>query len=254
MKKNDPLAARRGPADCRGCGVRESALFADLRPEDLALIHLPIDEMSYAPGGALYHIGDPATAVFAVRNGLVKLEQYLPNGGRRIVRLLRSGDVAGLEALMGQPYAHAAVALRTTQVCRIPKPVIDRLSQETPRLQSQLLRRWSQAVERADAFLVELSAGSARARVARLFLLLAENPDESPGGKNGDNENGGDENNGAALCELFGREDVGAALGITTETASRMVADFKRRKWVEETQPNLFRCDLAALRAIADEG
>lgn len=29
-------------------------------------------------------------------------------------------------------------------------------------------------------------------------------------------------------CELFGREDMGSMLGITTETASRIVAEFKR--------------------------
>lgn len=215
--------------------MREAALFADLQPDDLALIHLPIEEANFAQGETLYRIGDPATAVFSIRSGLVKLEQYLPNGARRIVRLLRPGDAAGLEAALGQPYAHTAAALRPTTACRIPKGVIDRLSQETPRLQNQLLRRWSQAVERADAFLVELSAGSARARTARLFLTLTADAED-------------------ACCDLPGREDVGALLSVTTETASRTVADFKRRKLIEEVQPNRFRCDLAALRDAADAG
>lgn len=210
------------------------ALFADLRQNDFTLIHQPIDELEYAPGAALYHIGDEPAALFTIRSGLVKLVQYLPGGGQRIVRLLRPGDTAGLEAVLGQSYAHTAVALRKALTCRIPKAVIDRLSRETPRLQMQLMTRWSQAVERADAFLVELGTGSARARVARLFITLV---DDDPDG----------------CCDLFGREDVGAMLGVTTETASRTVAEFKRQKMIEEVQSNRFRCDLAALQAAADE-
>lgn len=231
LKKTDIGAAWRGLARCQGCGIRETALFADLTEADFGLIHLPIDEIAVAPGSALYHVGDDPAALFTVRGGLVKLVQYLPNGDQRIVRLLRTGDTAGLEAALGEPYRHTAVAVHPVQACRIPRAVIQRLSDETRHLHQQLMRRWHQAVERADAFLVELATGSARARVARLFLTLVDETGE---------------------CDFFGREDVGAVLGITTETASRIVAEMKRQGLLEELRPNRFRCDHDALRAIAD--
>ncbi|BAI76488.1 transcriptional regulator (plasmid) [Azospirillum sp. B510] len=231
MKKTSINAAWRGLANCRGCGIRDSALFADLTEPDFNLIHLPIDEMTVAPGSALYHVGDEPAALFTVRSGLVKLVQYLPNGGQRIVRLLRTGDTAGLEAALGEPYRHTAIAIHPVLTCRIPRAVIQRLSEETQHLHQQLMRRWHQAVERADAFLVELGTGSARARVARLFLTLVDDLGE---------------------CDFFGREDVGAVLGITTETASRVVAELKRQGLLEEQRPNRFRCDTAALRELAD--
>lgn len=236
MKKTDIVAAWQGLANCKGCGVRDLALFADLTEQDFNLIHLPIDELLIGAGSPLYHLGDDPSAVFTVRSGLVKLVQYSPNGGQRIVRLLRRGDTAGLEAVLGEPYQHTAIAIHPVLTCRIPRAVIQRLSNETPRLHQQLLRRWHKAVERADAFLVELGTGTARARVARLFLTLV-NDDEA-----------------STECDLFGREDVGAMLGITTETASRMVAEFKRQGLVTELRPNHFACDLDALQAIADEG
>jgi len=234
VRKTDIAAAWKGLADCKGCGIRDLALFADLTEADFNLIHLPIDVLQVQPGGALYHAGDEPAALFTVRSGLIKLVQYLPSGGQRIVRLLRRGDTAGLEAVLGQPYQHSAIAIHPVLTCRIPRAVIQRLSDETPRLHQQLMRRWQQAVERADAFLVELGTGGARARVARLFLILAG---EDPRGE----------------CDLFGREDVGAMLGITTETASRMVAELKRQGAVTELRPNRFRCDREALHAIADE-
>jgi len=231
VKKTDIGAAWQGLANCKGCGIRETALFADLTQGDFNLIHLPIDEIVVAPGAALYHVGDEPQALYTVRSGLVKLVQYLPNGGQRIVRLLRAGDTAGLEAALGEPYRHTAIAVHPVLTCRIPRAVIQRLSEETQHLHQQLLRRWHQAVERADAFLVELGTGSARARVARLFLTLIDEQDD---------------------CDFFGREDVGAVLGITTETASRVVAELKRQGVLDESRPNRFHCDRAALRALAD--
>lgn len=234
VKKGEIQAAWKGLAQCRGCGVRDLVLFADLREEDFSLIHLPIDELLFAPGATLYRLGDEPGAVYTVRSGLIKLVQYLPDGSQRIVRLLRQGDLAGLEALLGQPYQHTAEALHPSLTCRIRREVVHRLSEKTPRLHQQLMRRWQMAIERADAFLVELGTGSARARVARLFLILVDDREEQ-------------------TCTLFGREDLGAMLGITTETASRAVADFKRQGLLTELRPNFFRCDVAGLQALGEE-
>jgi len=44
---------------------------------------------------------------------------------------------------------------------------------------------------------------------------------------------------------------MGALLGVTTETASRTVAEFKRQGLVREVSANLFDCDQDALKALA---
>ncbi len=36
-------------------------------------------------------------------------------------------------------------------------------------------------------------------------------------------------------CSLFNREDTGAMLGITTQTASRTISEFKRQRLLVET-------------------
>jgi len=99
-------------------------------------------------------------------------------------------------------------------------------------LNRQLIGKWHDMVQRSHQCARELSSGSARQRLARLFLLLAPPSVEH--------------------CRLFGREDVGALLAITTETASRVVSDFKRRKVVTEITSNVFRRDIAVLQTIAD--
>jgi hypothetical protein len=46
---------------------------------------------------------------------------------------------------------------------------------------------------------------------------------------------------------------MGAMLGITTETTSRTIAEFKRQSLLVETTANVFLLDIPNLRRIADE-
>lgn len=211
--------------------MRDSVLFAGIDPAVLARIQHAIAEQRRARGDVLYRRGEAGRAIFTVREGLVKLVQYLPDGSERIVRLVRATDVTGLEALVGQSYQHDAVVEQDSVVCRIPVDVVRRLELESPQLYRELMRRWQQALSEADAWLTELGTGSARQRMARLLLRLSDA-----------------EGNG--LCALFSRRDMGAMLGITTESASRMVAELKRAGVLNE-QTSGFHCDRGALECIA---
>lgn len=234
MKLPTDKQAWEGEADCLSCTLRNSVLFAGLEEKDFDQIHQPIDLYNLPVGSRLYRAGDKGDRMFTIRSGVLKLVQFLPDGNQRIVRLIRSTDVTGLEALLGQPYQHDAVVLHTVQACSLPVSVVQALSQTNPVLHRELLNRWQRALSEADAWLTELSTGSARQRVARLLLRLVRNEE------NGD-------------CQLFSREDMGAMLGITTETASRTIAEFKRQSLLVETKPNHFLLDIRNLQQIAEE-
>jgi len=235
MVKNVTLReAWSGEADCLNCSLRASVLFSGLEETDLERIHDPIDQFVIKPGTTLYHTGDSGDYMFTVRIGSFKLVQYLPDGGQRIVRLARTTDVIGLEALLGDRYHHDAVALNRTEVCRFPAKVVRTLGQENPKLHHELMARWQRALTEADAWLTELSTGSARQRVARLLLRLIRDRETSE-------------------CELFSREDMGAMLGITTETTSRTIAEYKRQSLLVEVSPSMFLLDIPNLRRIAED-
>jgi len=234
MKPISDKEAWEGEADCISCTLRNLVLFAGLEEKDFDLIHQPIDLYTLPPGSALYRAGAKGDRMFTIRSGVLKLVQYLPDGNQRIVRLIRSTDVTGLEALLGQPYQHDAVVLQPTEACSLPVGVVQALSRSNPKLHQELLNRWHRALSEADAWLTELSTGSARQRVARLLLRLVRNEQTSE-------------------CTLFSREDMGAMLGVTTETASRTIAEFKRQSLLLETSPNHFLLDVRNLQRIAEE-
>ena len=121
MAKNVTLRqAWSGEADCLQCALRQSVLFAGLDAEDFERIHDPIDQYVLDAGAVLYRAGDVGDHMYTIRSGLMKLLQYLPDGGQRIVRLVRATDVLGLESLVAETYQHEAVALQRTEICRFP--------------------------------------------------------------------------------------------------------------------------------------
>lgn len=209
-------------------------LFSGLEQTDFDRIHDPIDQFSLKPGAHLYHAGDSGDHMFTVRAGVLKLVQYLPDGSQRIVRIVRSTDVLGLESLLDDAYHHDAIALHPTEVCRFPARLVRELGGVNPGLHRELMARWQRALSEADAWLTELSTGSARQRVARLLLRLVRDRETSE-------------------CQLFSREDMGAMLGVTTETTSRTIAELRRQGLLVETAPNLFLLDIPNLRRIAED-
>mgnify|MGYP001773199185 FL=1 len=223
-----------GEANCLNCALRTSVLFSGLQEADFEHIHEPIDQFTLKPGAHLYLAGDTGEYLFTIRSGMLKLVQYLPDGSQRIVRVARSTDVLGLESLLDDRYQHDAIALHATEVCRFPARLVRELGRVNPTLHHELMARWQRALTEADAWLTELSTGSARQRVARLLLRLVRDRETSE-------------------CPLFSREDMGAMLGVTTETASRTIAEFKRQGLLVETAPNLFLLDIPNLRRLAED-
>jgi CRP/FNR family transcriptional regulator len=217
---------------CRRCAVRGSVLFAGLDETDFRHIHQPIRDINLAPKDLLYRLGERGRTLFTLRCGVIKLSQYLPDGSQRIVRLLRDGDVLGLEALVGQPYQHEAVALTDCEICAIPVEVIEHLGRERPALHKELMARWQQALSEADTWLTQFGTGTARQRVARLLLRLnCAEQDRLP---------------------LFCRQDIGAMLGLTTETVSRTIAELRRQGLLRDHDARIQDCDRQTLRRIAD--
>lgn len=204
---------------CEQCPIRHLVLFADLQRDDFDQLHVPINDIEMEAGDTLYKESEIAQFVYTIRSGMVKLVRYLPNGSYRIVRLLQQGDLAGIEALNGSTYLHHAITLQNTSVCRIPIENIEQLNLHSPHLYKQLTARWQKIQSDADIWLAELTVGNSKRRVANLLIYLSRY-----------NKND--------YFYLPSREDIGAILAITTETASRIIAEFKRLGYLQVVNQN----------------
>jgi len=216
---------------CQACGVRRQALFGVLDEPALANIHQHIADLTLEPGQPLFDAGAPGQAAYTVREGVLRLERNSERGERRIVRLAGRGDLVGMEAMLGQRYAVDAFACTPVRVCRLPRALVDDLAAERPALLRDLMRRWQTALDDADEWLTEMTSGSARWRMLRLLLKLTEYTDEQ------------------GRVWLPSRQDMGAMLGITVETASRLVAALRREGLLTPVDARQAELDLPGLMA-----
>jgi CRP-like cAMP-binding protein len=218
--------------DCAACPVRHVDLIREADAKKREALIARFTHVFCPVRAVLYAEAQTSSAVHIVRAGLLKLVRYLPNGAERIVRLVHVGDTIGLESVLGEPYRHSAIAMTDAQTCSIPAALLQDRYEGHPELAAALLVEWQKSLDTADRFLTELTAGTAQERVARFLIYLTE---KVPGSQ----------------CHLMTREDIGSLLAMTTETASRVIADFKRRGIVEELPDGQHRCDVPALRIVA---
>ena len=121
---NTHCTAWHGDRECLACDGKENAFFAGLAHQDVAALHVQIDNVSHANGETIYPLDVPADTLLVIRTGAVKLVRY-PGGGtmQRIVRVLKPGDVLGVDAMLAAKTQHHAVAVGEVRACRIPSAI-----------------------------------------------------------------------------------------------------------------------------------
>jgi CRP/FNR family transcriptional regulator len=192
----------------------------------------------FSPRDVIYREGDAADTVYAIHSGLVKLLSFLPNGRGRIIRLYGRGIWVGLESLLRRPYEHTAVAVDQVEVYRMSADALRMMEQEDPRHYQHFMVKWHEHLLEADMWISDFSTGSIKSRVARLIKFLSRIQDRISSGH----------------VKLLTCDEMAAILGVTPESVSRVIAEFKRGG-ILRTPPNpdseLYHCNGSELERFA---
>lgn len=195
---------------------------------------------NYKPQDVLYHQGTEADTVIFITGGLLKLVAHLANGRARIVRLHRPGSVLGLSGLRGQDNEHTAIAVTPVTALRLPLSAVQRLRVDDPATYVCLAERWHDYLRDADTWIVQFSTGPIRGRVARLLAFLTDfEPDSAD-----------------RHVQLLTCEEMASVLGVTSESVSRILAEFKRQSILihhDSSPSEIYEADVDRLQHIADE-
>jgi len=230
-------ASWQGRADCTHCHIRHLMIFSGLPESAFDDILSPIDNDCYPGGTVFFEEGKCDRGIFSIRSGIIKMQSLTSDGNQHIVRLLGAGSAIGLELLETEKcYRHTAIALTSVDACHIPLETMQQLDTTHPQLCRQVRARLQEDLDRTDRWVIILSSGAARMRVAHLLLLILEYS-----------------NIPNHIIELPGLRDVAAIIGTSVETASRIIADLKRHSILLKTGPHHFQCDVAALEAMTRE-
>lgn len=240
MTRIPPTVRCQGRSNCFDCTLRHEMVCSEVTLDELIDFHTGIEDFDYGHSAALFNMGTPTDGVYCIRHGAVKMVKHDPIGGQRIVRVLKKGDVAGIESAFGDHYEHTAIAVGEVRACRVPIEYFRNFVATHGNLQMRLLRTSQETLRETESWLSELTVGNlpARTRMARLLLRLRVTDDND-------------------RIHRFGIEDMAAILGITQETVSRVISDFVREgilvKGGKSFATRYFRGDLPALAKIASE-
>jgi len=199
---------------CSVCAARHLSVCSVLAEDGLRQLSAISDHQVFGPGEILVREGDPATNLFNITAGSVRVYKLLPDGRRQIVGFLFSGDFLGLAT--GDRYAFSAEALTAGSACRFQKKTYRKMLVEQPDLEAALLDRASHELQAAHNQMLLLGRKTAVERLASFLADLAARDRRAGGG-------------GRIIQLPMTRAEIADYLGLTTETVSRVTSRLKTR-------------------------
>lgn len=201
---------------CQGCEVRDKAVCGVLDRARLEEFRNLGWTLKLSSGQALFHEGDPATRVFTLTKGTLKLYKLLADGRRQVTGFLYPGDFLGIS--VDDEHAFSAEALEEAQLCWFPRARFDDFVDDHSAMERELYRMAAHELAAAQQQFVLLGRKTATERLASFLVLLFERTERPMAGASG------------MLRLPMSRSDIADYLGLTKETVSRVISALKRER------------------------
>jgi CRP-like cAMP-binding protein len=226
---------------CEQCTIRSLTCMADLSVDGLRDLETCKVSGLYKPRQVLFHEGTPASGLWILCHGTVKLYQSDRFGRDFIVEVATAGALLGELALDdGELYSASAEALTEAQLAFLPRERLVRFVQRHPQTAVRLVAALSRALAATRRKAGELALKRADARLADLLLRLAGDPADGRGSQH--------------IRLVYSRRELAEMIGVSTETAIRLLGKLKRNRLISITERDIVITDLTRLSRLAHHG
>ncbi len=187
--------------------------------------------LKFSRGQTIYHEGDPATTLYKVETGFVRIAKLTPRGRVMTVRHILPNDYFAEDAFNKNQHDHHADALTDTQLISIDPEAI--LGQEY-----KVIKNLSDQLSRNMHYQYHLQIGDLRQRVARYLLELAN----TPLANNDQNQN---------PYVLATHELLAEGTFSTRESISKIIAELRQENLLHSGYRRITLLNMPALNEIA---
>jgi CRP-like cAMP-binding protein len=210
-----PAAVATLPSACDVCENRARAVLCGGEPRAVPAFARVQHQHRYLAKQTLYHYGTPALGLYLVCQGRIKVGRRNGSGRELILRLVDPGGVLGEEALLeGNRYVGTARALEDSRVAFVSRQDLLRLLAAHSEVAMHLLAHLCQVLVSTQVKFTSLALADARSRMAGLLLDLGR-------------QYGRPTTEGTALSLAVNRGELAAMVGLTPETAMRLLSEFR---------------------------
>jgi CRP/FNR family transcriptional regulator len=205
--------------------------------QDLAKMDTLVQErVRVHKGETLYRMGEPLTAVYAIRFGTLKTHVTMEDGRTQITGFHLPGEVVGLDGLGEMQHASDATALEDTEVCvvrfddlqslsgTLPSPAAVPATDEQGNLAGpdHADHSWLDACRRAP--------GSISVNMSERLSMRGYSSSE--------------------FVLRMSREEIGSYLGLKLETVSRLFSRFAEAGLIQIRQRHVKLVDMEGIRQV----
>lgn len=188
-------------------------------------------------GETIFEEGEKLNGVFCVRKGVSKLSKLSPNGKDQIVKLVAKGEVLGQRSVIAEELTNlSAIAIDNMEVCFIPKEIVVATIRSNPDFAVVMLKQLAHDLRDADDVIVNMSQKNVKQRIAETFLYIQNNF--------------GEDENGFFLFTLS-RENIANIVGTATESAIRIISEFKKNGLIKTSGKKIGILDTKKLKALS---
>ena len=225
---------------CESCPIRDTSCFADLSPDKLDEFRSFSQSAVYKPRQVLFHEGTTASGLYVLCHGSVKLYQSGRFGRDHILAVAGPGDLLGeLPLEPSDAYSASAEALTESQVCYLPRERLVRFIEMHPMTGVRLIAALSDALIAARRRVRDLVLKPAETRLAELLVTLT-----SSGATDGGTTR--------QVTLVYSRRDLAEMIGVSTETAIRLLARLKSKGMIATHGRKLTVTDIDKLSRFAN--
>jgi len=235
------LASGMRKVACEQCPTFAGCIVRDLRGPALDDFRACSVSGIYRCRQVLFHEGAPAGALYLLCLGSVKLYQSDGLGREHILAVAAPGEVLSeLPLAADDTYSVSAEALTDCQVSWIARDRLVAFLHRHPEVGVQLVGALSRALGAARRKAREFALMRAQGRLAELLVQLVRASGEVP------------RNGRARVALAYSRRELAEMIGVSTETAIRLLARLKQKRLIEVGRHDLVVTDLSRLARLAN--
>ena len=215
-------------------------LFQHLGARERRTIAGEVVETRYHKDEFIFREGDPARSFHILKEGTVKCVKTSSGGKQVTLKVLMPGDLFCCDATVLDDGTHPGCAqpMGDVSVLSLSKETYYEMLRQNPEAALEVIRYLGSRLQEAQETAKALALNPAEQRLAALLVKMADRA-------------GLREGNQVRLTVRLTRQDLADMVGMTVETATRIMGRFKRDKLVSGTAKSLVIRNLARLQQLA---
>lgn len=210
----------------QNCDLKSCMLCRHCQPDWLPAIDANRKSYHFKRGELLFKEGEPVTGMYFIKSGLVKIHTKWGNDKELILRIAKTGDIAGHRGLGGDLfYPVSATALEATDACFIDLAFFNSTLRVNIDFIHWLMMFFAGELRESEKRMRNLAHMSVKGRVANALLRFNEKFGTAAGGE---------------LAINLSKQDMASYIGTTYETLFRVMNELADENIIRYEGKNIY--------------